>query len=1189
MHTENSPNSSPEYGREIYASNIFIVLTGLLASALGAVVIVGWYTHNTKLIQIHPSFVAMQYNTALGFILGGVGLIAFVFRRFRLALTLSVILGIIALLTLIEYIFGVNLGIDQLLMEHYITVKTSHPGRMAPTTAVSFLLIPAALLTATTNFLPMRRLTISAVLSSVLLALGLGNLLIYISGLDGTTLFGLDDYTFMALHTAIGFTFLGAGIFVFVLRGYYMESIMPRWLPVVASVVLIIVTIGLWEALKTQELDRVNQIIDRQTKNIEINIQTLLQSESLALIRMAKRWENSEDMSRAQWQSDAKNYTDHMPGLKSIAWVDTSFHALWIEPADSIEFYQKDDLLQERQYSATKEARDTREITVSKTIELLGDNAGFRVFVPLYRENLFQGFIVGLYDAEELFDYIFVRAEDLGYSVEVYGGEQKIYSTLGLTAKKKKSVGTDLDLKFYNLDWRIKVWPTEYTISKFQSYLPEAVLAFGILMAILLPLTVYQFQTSSARADLINKSNIALEKEVSERKKLLNELERTNYERELILDTAAEGIYGLDLNGNTTFVNPAAAGMIGWKVEEILGKSQHDIIHHSKADGTPYPREQCPIYAAYKDGKTRRIEDEVFWKKDGTSFPVEYTSTPVRDKTGEITGAVVTFRDISERKRHDDLIRESEERFRGAFENSAVGMALVSPEGRWLQVNSALCEIVGYNEKELLEIDFQTITHPDDLEIDLDRVQKLLNGEITRYRMEKRYFHKAGHIVWVLLSVSLVRDTKGDPLYFISQIQDITRRKEAEEALNETLEQLSRKSRHESIINDITRSIHRSIRLEDVLENAAKSMHTNLDEVENVAIYLVEGKMAKMKSHRGFPGWFTDAVTEIPYPKGYTWKVISENKQIYCEDVEKDNAIGPAGRKLGTKSYVSFPIRQEEKAIGCININSPEKNAFSPDDLKLLEIIARQIEVAIENAKQAQELERSNNELQQFAYVASHDLQEPLRMVSSYLQLLERRYKEKLDSDACEFIEYAVDGSKRMQSLINDLLMFSRVATKGKEFVTSNLESVLDNALSNLKVAIEESCAVVTHGPLPDLEVDSIQITQLFQNIIANAIKYRDTRPPEIHVGAEEKNGEWVFTVKDNGIGIDSDYFERIFVIFQRLHTLDKYKGTGMGLAMCKKIVERHGGRIWVESEPGKGSVFYFTIRSHDLYQKEVV
>ncbi|MCK4543057.1 MAG: GHKL domain-containing protein [Spirochaetales bacterium] len=224
------------------------------------------------------------------------------------------------------------------------------------------------------------------------------------------------------------------------------------------------------------------------------------------------------------------------------------------------------------------------------------------------------------------------------------------------------------------------------------------------------------------------------------------------------------------------------------------------------------------------------------------------------------------------------------------------------------------------------------------------------------------------------------------------------------------------------------------------------------------------------------------------------------------------------------------------------------------------------------------DLERSNTELEQFAYVISHDLQEPLRMVSSYMQLLERRYKGKLDSDADDFIGYAVDGTKRMEMLINDLLTFSRVGTRGKAFKPTNLETVLELVLKNLKLAVEENCAVITHDILPTVTADAPQMLQLIQNLIDNAIKFRSEKPPCILITAEQKEKEWLFSVRDNGIGIKSEYFQRIFVLFQRLHTIQEYSGTGIGLALCKKIVERHGGRIWVESEPGRGAVFYFTI-----------
>jgi signal transduction histidine kinase len=224
------------------------------------------------------------------------------------------------------------------------------------------------------------------------------------------------------------------------------------------------------------------------------------------------------------------------------------------------------------------------------------------------------------------------------------------------------------------------------------------------------------------------------------------------------------------------------------------------------------------------------------------------------------------------------------------------------------------------------------------------------------------------------------------------------------------------------------------------------------------------------------------------------------------------------------------------------------------------------------------ELERSNQELQHFAYVASHDLQEPLRMVTSYVQLLQHRYRDQLDKDAHDFITYAVDGAVRMKALIQGLLAYSRVGTSGKPFESINSQDILDGTLLNLKMAIEENKAVVTHDSLPVVTADRTQLGQVFQNLIGNAIKFRGPDRPEIHIGAERQNGEWIFAVRDNGIGIDPQYADRIFIIFQRLHTQEKYPGTGIGLAVCKRIVERHGGRIWVDSEPGQGSTFYFTV-----------
>lgn len=254
--------------------------------------------------------------------------------------------------------------------------------------------------------------------------------------------------------------------------------------------------------------------------------------------------------------------------------------------------------------------------------------------------------------------------------------------------------------------------------------------------------------------------------------------------------------------------------------------------------------------------------------------------------------------------------------------------------------------------------------------------------------------------------------------------------------------------------------------------------------------------------------------------------------------------------------------------------NEIEEHKLTVAQLREAEERARAI--MEELRRKTEQLERSNKELEQFAYVSSHDLQEPLRTITSYVQLLEKRYKSHLDEKADMYINFVTDAARRMQRLINDLLNFSRVGSRGKPFAPVRMEDLVGSIIVSQK--IQNPDAVITHGKLPDIVADEMQIMQVFQNLIVNAVKFHGAEPPRIDVGAAEDGKEWTFWVRDNGIGIDPKYFEKIFIVFQRLHTQSEYPGTGIGLALVKKVVERHGGRIWVESEPGKGTTFWFTI-----------
>jgi PAS domain S-box-containing protein len=332
-------------------------------------------------------------------------------------------------------------------------------------------------------------------------------------------------------------------------------------------------------------------------------------------------------------------------------------------------------------------------------------------------------------------------------------------------------------------------------------------------------------------------------------------------------------------------------------------------------------------------------------------------------------------------------------------------------------------------------------------------------------------------------------------------------------------------------------------------------------------------------------------------------KIISANRNFYTTfKVTPGETIGYFIYDLGNKQWDIPKLRELLETI------LHEKTTFDAYDVehnfatigrRIMLLNARQIErvlgkeriilLAIEDITERKQvearlmgamadLERSNKDLEQFAYVASHDLQEPLRMVASYTQLLAQHYEGRLDEKAKKFMDYAVDGAVRMQRLINDLLTYSRITTQGKPLETTDTHALLGEAISNLATLIAEKQAIITNDDLPTVRADASQLMLVFQNLISNAVKFQGENVPHIHVSARDSGREWVFAVRDNGIGIEKQYADRVFVIFQRLHTRQEYPGTGIGLAVCKRIVERHGGRIWFESEPSKGSTFFFTM-----------
>ena len=428
----------------------------------------------------------------------------------------------------------------------------------------------------------------------------------------------------------------------------------------------------------------------------------------------------------------------------------------------------------------------------------------------------------------------------------------------------------------------------------------------------------------------------------------------------------------------------------------------------------------------------------------------------------------------------------------------------------------------------------------------------------------------------------------GEVAGLIGTVVDITERKQAEQ--------------REAIEHAVTRCLGASDSLGEAIRGIMQVMcerldwacaaRWSLDEAQN-RLYCIETWSIDDPAIKEFLD-VSRRETFVPGKTGMIRRVLATGESVWIADVTQkaDFQRAPLAAKAGLRGAFALPVLMGDRVLGAIEFFSRE--ARHPDKWLLQVTVAignqigqlmarRQAEDSTRAAHdelevKARELARSNEELQQFAYVASHDLQEPLRMISSYTQLLGRRYGGKLDGDAREFMEFIVDGAARMKQLIEDLLAFSRVGTRGREFQEVASEVALAKALSNLRAAQAASGATVTHGALPVVLADNGQLTQLFQNLIGNSMKFHGQDAPRIHVEGEARDHVWVFTVKDNGIGLDPQYSDRIFMMFQRLHNKEEYPGTGIGLAICKKIVDRHGGRIWVESQPGEGCAFGFTL-----------
>jgi PAS domain S-box-containing protein len=607
-----------------------------------------------------------------------------------------------------------------------------------------------------------------------------------------------------------------------------------------------------------------------------------------------------------------------------------------------------------------------------------------------------------------------------------------------------------------------------------------------------------------------------------------------------LLEAAPDAMVVVNTDGEIVLLNVQAEKQFGYRRDELLGQKVTNIIPVGFAE-----RLIADDLRSEKDAIEQQIGtgiELIALRKDKSEFPIELMLSPLESAEGTLVTAAI--RNISVRKAADKVLAQMEGRYRGLLEAAPDAMVVVNTEGEIVLLNVQAEKQFGYRRDELLG---QKVTNiipegfaerliADGTRTDAEALaQQIGTGiELTALRRDGSEFP-------IELMLSPLVSAEGTLV--TAAIRNITVRKEAEKFLA----QMEGKYR-------------------GLLEAAPDAMVVVNQAGEIVLLNLQAEKQFGYRRNE----LLGQKVKNI-IPEGFAERLVADGLRSEADALAQQIGTGIElhGRR---KDGSEFPIELMLSPLGSDNgilITSAIRD------------ITKRKKAEVHLMEKMNELNRSNEELGQFAYIASHDLQEPLRMVASYTQLLARRYKGKLDADADEFIAFAVDGASRMQRLIQDLLLYSRVQTKGMVLRETSSEEAFERALRNLRGSIQESGAEVTHDALPNVQADEMQLAQLFQNLVGNAIKYQGPGIPKIHVSAK-MNGDdkWTFSVKDNGIGIDPQYFDKIFGMFQRLHKREEFAGTGIGLAICKKIVERHGGKIAVESQSGRGTTFSFALEN---------
>ena len=623
-----------------------------------------------------------------------------------------------------------------------------------------------------------------------------------------------------------------------------------------------------------------------------------------------------------------------------------------------------------------------------------------------------------------------------------------------------------------------------------------------------------------------------------------------------LLEKTPAILHSIDPEGHLVMVSDRWLEFLGYRREEVIGRRSSDFL--TEESRRKAVEEILPDFMA--KGRCDNVAYD-FVAKSGEVRNVLLSATAETDPEGRVLRSLAVLTDVTERVRAEQDLAKHKARLRTILQDQAELICRYRADTTLTFVNEAFCRHFGKPEELLLGSAFADLFPEGARDALLSHISRLHPGQPVTY--EQQSLTLDGQLAWHEWTDRAIAGPEEGVIEYQSVGRDITRSRRQQLSLRRLLEITA--SHHQTLAEKIDEVIR--LGLDHFgLENGVVS------EIRGTA-YMVRHAISPIEAIRPGAGF---ALADT-----YCTHTLEQGGPIAFNHVG-NSQLGQSDcyRQLRLEAYIAAPIMVGGELYGTLNFSArlPAARGFGSEDLELVALLAQWLGLQILTGQKQAELERSNSDLEQFASVASHDLQEPLRTIGSFCELLEQRYAAGLDADGKEFIGFIVDGARRMQGLIDDLLSYARAGTKGRDFEMVDSDAILDKALQNLKAALDRNDALVERRPLPEVCADGVQLLQLFQNLIGNAVKFRAEAPLRIAVTAEDQGNVWCFAVIDNGIGIEPKFAKRIFLVFQRLHTREAIEGSGIGLSICKKIVERHGGRIWVEPMPDGGSRFCFTL-----------